>query len=102
MDLPHQRPTVVRPSGYLDVDAEPSFRTDVLDAVDGAPGAPDVVVDLSDVAFMDSTGMAVLATGHVRAQARGGRLVVVHPPRIVERAMRLMGLEALLEAAASS
>ena len=43
--------------------------------------APSVVVDLADVRFLDSTGIAVLVIAHRRAVAAGQALTVVNARR---------------------
>lgn len=50
--------TVVRPSGEVDVFTAPALREFLLELLDG--GMRKLVVDLSDVSFLDSTGLAVL------------------------------------------
>lgn len=87
---------VLRPSGDLDLATVDAFRDAVTDALGGRPSA--LVVDLSDVPFVDSSGLGVLA-GALRTQRQhGGVLVVVHPQPIVRRAIDLVGLDLLLEA----
>ena len=42
---------------------------------------PSLVLDLSGVTFMDSTGLKVLLAVHKRAELAGGRLVLAAPAR---------------------
>jgi stage II sporulation protein AA (anti-sigma F factor antagonist) len=50
-----------------------------------------LVVDLSGLSFMDSSGMGVVAAAHARAVEAGRRIVFVRPPYTVRRAFELSG-----------
>ena len=45
-----------------------------------------LVIDLSSLSFMDSTGMALIAAAHIRAVDAGRRFAVVIPPAGVRQA----------------
>ena len=60
-------------------------------------GSSDVIVDLSDVTFMDSTGLSALATLAVDLEPHGRRVTCVGTPRPVERLIRLAGIDRVLE-----
>jgi len=49
-------------------------------------------VDLSDLAFLDSTGLRTLLRASRVAQERGGRLAMVPGPSAVQRVFELTGL----------
>ncbi len=73
---------VVRAAGEVDVSTAPMLR----DCLAELPaGSPRVVVDLSDVTFLDSTGLGVLVAGQKRVRAAEGSegasldLVVTRP-----------------------
>jgi anti-sigma B factor antagonist len=54
-----------------------------------------VVVDLSDLMFMDSTGIGALVRARNRIRADGlGELVLTRPGAIVHRALEIVGLDA--------
>ncbi len=50
--------TVLAPRGDIDMSRAPSFREHVRRAINA--GAPKVVIDLSEVEYMDSSGLATL------------------------------------------
>ena len=52
-----------------------------------------LVIDLSRLSFMDSSGMGVIAAAQARAVDAGRRLVLVRPPYSVRRAFELSGFE---------
>ena len=58
-------------------------------------GARNLVVDLTEVAFIDSSGLSALLTASAAARERGGTVALVHgaqPPSI----FRFRGVERLL------
>ncbi len=67
--------TVVTAAGEVDVSTAPELRAMLQDASEGA-----IVVDLSQVTFLDSTGLGVL----VAASKRGDVRLVVTRPQITK------------------
>jgi anti-sigma B factor antagonist len=55
-------------------------------------GKRGVVVDLSDVTFMDSTGIGVLLNAMTHFSARHGELVLVCPSQMILRPFELAGV----------
>jgi anti-anti-sigma factor len=86
---------VLHPTGDVDAYTAPDLRAD-LHAATGS-GAPVVVVDLSDVTFIDSAGLGALVGAHRRMLEAEGRLRLVRPPRLVARAFELTGLDTVLD-----
>jgi anti-sigma B factor antagonist len=68
---------VVSIAGELDIATVPRVSAALQD--EPAAGAEALVVDLSGVTFMDSTGLAALMTLQRALDARGGRLVIACP-----------------------
>ena len=68
---------VVTISGELDIATVPRVSAALQD--EPAAGAEAIVVDLTGVTFMDSTGLAALMTLKRDVDARGGRLIVACP-----------------------
>ena len=62
----------------------------------GVQGRLNLVVDLSGVYFMDSTGLAVLAVAHKRLQQAGGGLVLAGPTPAVRRSIDITGLDQMM------
>ncbi|MDX6669582.1 MAG: anti-sigma factor antagonist [Solirubrobacteraceae bacterium] len=81
---------LVRIRGDFDVQVA-ARATDALTELEArAPSS--LVIDLRDVSFMDSSGMAVIASAHARATAVGRRFAVVAPPAGVRHAFEVSGL----------
>jgi stage II sporulation protein AA (anti-sigma F factor antagonist) len=55
-----------------------------------------LVIDLSGISFMDSTGMGVIATAHAHAEEAGRRFVIVRPPAGVRQAFELSRLDTVI------
>jgi stage II sporulation protein AA (anti-sigma F factor antagonist) len=55
-----------------------------------------LVIDLSELTFMDSTGIRLLITAHARSRTDGDRLVLIRPPARVLRVLTIAGVDELL------
>ena len=82
-------------SGEIDMAAVESVKERMRPTLDEEPAV--LVLDLRDVAFLDSSGLRVIF-GLAREQTeRGGRLVVVRGGRRVARVLELTGADRQLE-----
>jgi len=81
---------VVMVRGNLDLDSA-SVLTTTLDQVLTVP-VPRVVVDLSGIAFCDSTGLSAFVVGHNRAAALGGWLRLAGPNAFLGQLLETVGL----------
>jgi stage II sporulation protein AA (anti-sigma F factor antagonist) len=75
-------------SGELDA----STCRGLVEQLQGPPGTL-VVVDLSELTFMDSSGLGAIHLARRLAVKDGGRLVVCRPQPIVHRVLQLTGLD---------
>jgi anti-sigma B factor antagonist len=85
---------VLRVAGQLDLQSVPALRTALLDLVDGSH--PQVIVDLAEMTFIDSTGLGVLAAATRRASGNGARLCISGAQSRVAALIRRTGLERYL------
>ena len=69
------RTHLIAVSGEIHVSTAPQFSRRLNDAI--GQGKTAVVLDLSDVTFIDSTGLSVLLNGLRRVTRRGGRMAIV-------------------------
>jgi anti-anti-sigma factor len=88
--------TTVAVAGDVDLATAPKLEA-ALKALSG-----DVIVDLSEVSFLDSSGLSALIVGRKHAVAAGCRFEVRHPGELVERAMRITGVYDFLHASGSA
>jgi anti-sigma B factor antagonist len=61
--------------GEIDVYTAPQLRQAIVDVVDR--GATNLIVDMAQVDFLDSTGLGVLVEGLKRIKAKDGSLSIV-------------------------
>ncbi|MFF5189244.1 STAS domain-containing protein [Streptomyces sp. NPDC000345] len=93
---PHARTRVSGPYTLVEVAGEIDLATaglvaDHLDAATAVP-APDVLVDLREVEFLDCSGLRVLCRAQERAVRAGGRLRVVCDQPYLHRLLGATGL----------
>jgi anti-sigma B factor antagonist len=86
---------VLKLSGELDVASSADLERSVREVSD----YDRLVVDLSDLEFIDSTGLSVLVAAHHQAVAAGHEFCVVQGPPQVQRLLALTGLEQRLTVA---
>jgi anti-sigma B factor antagonist len=72
--------------GELDVDTTPK-----LDRMLREPQSQLIVLDLRELAFMDSSGVHTIVNASARARQLGRRLVVLRGPPDVDRVFKLTG-----------
>jgi len=87
-----ERTVVVTPVGELDLATEPVLGS----VIDGLEAYDALVLDLSELEFVDSTGLGLAVREHLRASLEGFRLVLVRGPEDVQRVFALTGLDELL------
>jgi anti-anti-sigma factor len=85
---------VVSLKGELDFDEAPTFAR-TLDEL-RADGARDLVVDLAELTFIDSSGISVLVSTARAAASDGGMLVVASPASHVRRVFEIVNLSELM------
>jgi anti-anti-sigma factor len=88
-------PTVWRLRGEIDTANAARVEGELLDAVDR--GAVDVVLDLTDVAFIDSSGLGSLVAVAAEVRAGGGHFVIVAGPPHVKRVFDLLQADEFMD-----
>lgn len=78
-------------AGDLDTAGAAPLREFVA-ALGSASGGGEVVIDLSALSFIDSTGIQALLQGESDLARRGGRLVLRDPPEAITRLLSICGL----------
>ena len=81
--------------GELDLSSAGKLQEELKRVEAGAP--PVLVLDLSKLVFLDSTGLRCLVTADERARAQGRRVVIVRGPDPVQRVFSITRLEERLE-----
>ena len=88
-----ERPPCLSVAGELDIGTAPVLREALLRLL-ADTDVEDVIVDLSGVTFVDSSGLAVLLMAARRWAAEEDRLIVRNPSRVVDRIFDLTGVRA--------
>jgi len=82
--------TIVAVGGEIDVYTAPKLRDKITELVAG--GAYDLVVDMQEVEFLDSTGLGVLVGGLKKVRAHNGSLQLVCNQDRLLKIFRITGL----------
>jgi anti-sigma B factor antagonist len=90
----HERVTVLAPKGRLDMSSAPAFRERVKQLVES--GQTQLVVDLEEVSFVDSSGLGAVIGGLKVARQAGGDLRIARPNQQVLLVLDLTSLNRVL------
>jgi anti-sigma B factor antagonist len=82
---------VIRVAGDVDIETAPSLRFAVRELLDGEHR--DLVIDVSRVDFIDSTGLGVLVGALKDTQAGGGELELICTQPKMLKLLHLTGLD---------
>ena len=80
--------------GEVDAHTAPQLKSAIGAVMD--QGANDVVIDLDQVSFMDSTGLGVLVGALKRLREQGGELRIVCSRRPILRVLEITGLDKVI------
>ena len=83
-------PTTVVLTGELDIATAPRLREALIAISNG--GETKVVVDMTNLTFMDSTGLAALVGPLKRFRSMNGQIVLRSPGRGVRKVLEISGL----------
>ena len=82
--------------GELDLATAEALRRCLVPLVKADPPPARLVLDLSELAFLDASGVSALLTAQRALAARGGQLVLRSPSRLVRRVVKVLDLDQLL------
>lgn len=80
--------------GELDLFTAPDLRTKINESIDA--GVRELIVDLSETAFLDSTALGVLLGALKRLRSFHGQLVIVDGHDNITRTFRVAGVDQIL------
>src|SRR5262249_34426533 len=83
--------TVLEVGGEIDVYTAPSLRTKIISLIED--GTKTLIVDLTHVEFLDSTGLGVLVGALKRLRGVGGELAIVCDQERLLKIFRITGLD---------
>jgi anti-sigma B factor antagonist len=82
---------ILQPAGRIDAQSALAFKERIGEVIDS--GHPWLVLDLSAVTFLDSTGLGALVNSMKRAAASGGDLRLAHVPQAVRMTIELTSMQ---------
>ncbi len=77
--------------GEIDIYSAPQFKEVLVNGIED--GAKRVIVDLTEVTFIDSTALGVLVSGAKRVRPRNGTLDIVCSDENIIRIFEITGLD---------
>lgn len=80
----------VQLNGELDLSTAPLLRPTLADVLGESP--TEIVLDLADLSYLDSTGLSLFITTAKRAQAAGSKLVLQDPQESTQRLLEITNL----------
>lgn len=86
---------VIAPAGDFDLHSGPEFERRVLEAI--GRGAYELLVDLTEVSFIDSTTIGILMRTRKRVAPLGGRVLIVTADRNILRLFEITALDRMFE-----
>lgn len=95
-----QNTTIFRISGEIDHHTSKLLR-EKADQILLAAGGRNLIFDLQEVGFMDSSGIGMMIGRYKQAESLGGRIAILHANEKVQEIIALSGLSALLPTFAS-
>lgn len=84
---------VIRFSGEIDVYTAPMFKKAIYEAIDS--GKKHIVVDLTNVSYMDSSGFGTLLGATKRLRPVGGSLSLVGCNDVITRILKITRLDTI-------
>jgi anti-sigma B factor antagonist len=85
----------VRVTGEIDMATTPALRSCLADCL--SEGVTHVTMDMTEMEFIDSSGLGVLVWALKELRARDGELVIKDPPSIARKILGVSGLSPYLD-----
>jgi anti-anti-sigma factor len=82
--------TVLTPRGDVDLGSAPQLRAALAPVLESEN--PRLLIDLSGIGFMDSTGVGVMVNALNRVKEKGGAIAFCKPTPRVHRVLQIAGL----------
>jgi anti-sigma B factor antagonist len=76
--------------GELDISTAPLLQATLANVLGDSPG--EIVLNLADVSYVDSTGLSLFITATKRAHAEGSKLVLRDPQESTQRLLEITNL----------
>jgi len=87
---------LARIEGELDMTTAGSFREEIDRFIDARDGVKHLVLGLSRLTFVDSSGLGAILGRYRRISERGGRMVAAGVPAHISKLLSLSGLQRII------
>ena len=77
-------------SGEIDLLSQARLRSCLAEALTARPS--EIIVDMTDLTFIDSSGLTALITAHRQLDATSGHLALANVPQVAMRVLEITGL----------
>ena len=91
----HDKTLVVSVAGELDLETVPRLRA-LVDGELARSGAANLLLDLSEASFLDSSGLGVILGRYREISGAGGRMGITGARKAVRRVLRLSGVTQII------
>jgi anti-sigma B factor antagonist len=85
--------SVIKVAGEVDVYTCPDLKTTIYEAI--SAGATDLVIDMTDVSYMDSSGFGTLLGATRRVKPAGGSVALACCSEAIDRMLRITSLDSV-------
>ena len=82
---------ILQIAGEIDLNTAPKLKEAIVGSM--KDGFRRIALDLTNVGFLDSTGLAAMVSGIKRANEAGGGLVLINPNEHIQRILSITDLE---------
>ncbi|MHB1000539.1 MAG: STAS domain-containing protein [Armatimonadota bacterium] len=84
---------VIKATGEIDVYTVPEFKSSINKVIDS--GAKDLIIDLTDIDYMDSGGFGVLLGATKRIRLKNGVILLAGCSDAIERMLKITRLDTI-------
>lgn len=88
---------IVKITGELDLSTSPLFRERVEESLENEPSLRNLILDMSETSFIDSSGLGVILGRFKKLTQKGGKLSFIHVPAHLAKLFELSGLMRIME-----
>ena len=86
--------TIFKVEGEIDIYSAPEFKYSMLEAIEGHRN--ELIIDLTGVNFIDSTGLGVLVSASRQIINRKGKLLLVADDQIILNIFEITGINKII------
>lgn len=90
-----EQATTVRIKGEVDIYSIEKFRESIEEKI--KTQAPEIILDCSELSYMDSTGMGVLIELRNKTKEMGQKIIMMNPRPNIKKLLALTGVDKIIE-----